>query len=906
MEKWGTELPKFSSPDEEIAFLRAELRTREEQVAKAPETATELNTPARELISSYQEPTPNQVLTEDYALKTPEVAAIVLDLAPEAHDRQMEELLGILEAKGVKNALAVLAELNNPHLEDDFHRFLIQYLRVARPDQLPETEPLASALKMTLFEVGLPEVKESSESEAGQNKVKTIISLMEQLYAGLQGLPFSVELSVSNEGQETLFYISVPESKRSVLEKQVVAFFPGARVLETKNDYNVFNAEGVTVGSVAALSNSPALSLKTYEQFDYDPLNVLINSFSKLDQLGEGAAVQLVCRSASLDYTKLYKGKLSRLEKGDKTKEVLNETSLGKELAVEVGKFFLPAKKPVKPGEKPEKVLDILTIDSIKHKLEAPILEINLRLLASAPSRPSAEALLTDLEAAFSQLEQPGSNKLVFTRPSGRSLSNLLHAFSFRLFNERELLPLNLKELSTIYHFPSATVQVTDNLRAVRAKTAPPPVDLPSNGLKLGENRHQGGSTPIYFAPEDRLRHFYTVGQTGTGKSTLLKNMAIQDIVNGEGVCFVDPHGVDILDILAAVPKERFEDVIYFDPAGERPLGLNMLDYNPKYPDQKTFVVNELLAIFNKLFDMKTVGGPIFEQYFRNSALLALDEPGANPTLLDIARILAEPEFRRAKLAKSTNPIIRQFWLEVAEKAGGEAALQNVVPYITSKFDAFLTNDIMRPILLQRHSAFDFRQLMDEKKILLVNLAKGRLGDINANLIGLIVVGKILQAALSRVDAPRDTLPPFYLYIDEFQNITTNSTATILSEARKYKLGLNLAHQFIGQIEDEIKEAVFGNVGTMAAFRVGVDDAKYLATQFAPVFEEGDLVNLDNRHAYLRLLVNGRPARPFDVETLAPLPANNDLINKLRELSGLKYGRARSDVEQEINAQYQK
>jgi len=906
MEKWGTELPKFSSPDEEIAFLRAELAAREERVTKTPESLTELNKPARELISSYQEPTPNQVLTEDYVLKTPEVAAIVLDLAPETHDRQMEELLGILEAKGVKNTLSVLAELNNPHLADDFHRLLIQYLRVARPDQMPESEPLASALKMTLFEVGLPEVRVNDDDQAGQNKVKTIISLMEQLYAGLQGMPFSVELSVSNEGEETLFYVSVPEHKRSVLEKQVVAFFPGARVLETKNDYNVFNAEGITVASVASLDNYPALSLKTYEQFDYDPLNVLVNSFSKLNQVGEGAAVQLICRPTTFDYSKLYRGKLARLEKGEKTKEVLNDNSFGHDLAKEVGKFFLPAKKPAKPEEKSEKVLDTQTIETIKHKLESPILEVNLRLLASAPSRPSAEALLTDLESAFSQLEQSGSNKLKFNRPSGRELNKLFHAFSFRLFNERELLPLNLKELSTIYHFPSATVKVTDNLRAVRAKTAPPPVSLPMSGLKLGENRHQGGVTPIYFGAEDRLRHFYTVGQTGTGKSTLLKNMAIQDIVNGEGVCFMDPHGVDILDILAAVPPARFEDVIYFDPAGERPLGLNMLDYNPKYPDQKTFVVNELLAIFNKLFDMKTVGGPIFEQYFRNSALLALEDTGTPATLLDVARILAEPEFRRAKLAKSTNPIIRQFWLEVAEKAGGEASLQNVVPDITSKFDAFLTNDIMRPILLQRQSAFDFRQLMDEKKILLVNLAKGRLGDINANLLGLIIVGKILQAALSRVDAPRDTLPPFYLYIDEFQNITTNSTATILSEARKYKLSLHLAHQFIGQIEDEIKNAVFGNVGTIAAFRVGVDDAKYLASQFVPVFDESDLVNLDNRHAYLRLLVEGRPARPFDLETLAPLPTNNQLIDKLRELSNLKYGRARSDIEQEINALYKK
>ncbi|MDO8183588.1 MAG: TraM recognition domain-containing protein [bacterium] len=906
MERSSVEGQKFSSPAEEIAFLRAELSAQERSETREfkPESVSDL--PAREVVATYAQKEPVQVLTEDYAFKTPEVAAIVLDLSPEAHDRQMEELLGILEERGVKNALTVAAAMNNPHLEDDFHRFLVQYLQQIRPDQKLGEGPLAMAFKMTLFEVGLPESSVNDDNNASQNKVKTILSLMEQLYAGLQGMPFSVELAVSNEGQEILFYISVPDIKRSLLEKQLVAFFPGARVVETKNDYNIFNAEGITVGSIATLANHPALSLKTYEQFDYDPLNVLINSFSKLNQAGEGAAVQILCRPTQLDYLKLYKGKLTRLEKGEKTKEVLSDASLGRDLVKGVGSFiFASEKKPTDESKKLEKSLDNLVIESVKHKLESPLLEVNIRLLASGSSRPAAETLLGDLESAFGQLENPGSNKLVFERPTGRKLSSLCHYFSFRLFNESELLPLNFKELSTIYHLPSATVQITDNLRTVRAKTAPPPVGLLNIGLKLGENRHQGTTVPIYFAPEDRLRHFYTVGQTGTGKSTLLKNMAIQDINNGEGVCFIDPHGVDILDILAAVPPERFEDVIYFDPAGERPLGLNMLEYNPKYPDQKTFVINELLAIFNKLFDMKTVGGPIFEQYFRNSALLALDS-GEPATLLDIARILAEPEYRRAKLAKSTNPIIRQFWLEVAEKAGGEAALQNVVPYITSKFDAFLTNDIMRPILLQRHSAFDFRQLMDNKKILLVNLAKGRLGDINANLIGLILIGKILQAALSRVDAPKDSLPPFYLYIDEFQNITTDSTASILSEARKYKLSLNMAHQFISQIGDDIKDAVFGNVGTIVAFRVGVDDAKYLAPQFIPVFEENDLVNLDNRHAYLRLLVDGRPARPFDLETLPPLPVNNQIIDKLRELSQLKYGRPRAEVEAEISAYYKK
>jgi len=899
MERSALEGRQFSSPAEEIAFLRAELLAREKKTDQE-ETVIEMAVD-REVIRDYVRKEPTQILTEDYAFKTPEVAAIVLDLAPEAHDRQMEELLSVLETRGVKNALSVAAGLGNPHLEDDFHRFLVQYLRQARPDQYPRREPLKGALNYVLFEIILPE---SPAEEIGRPAdVKSIISLMEQLYAGLQDRPFSLELAVSEAGREILFYAGLPADRRSLLEKQVAALFPGAKVLETKNDYNIFNPDGVSVGATARLVRHSALSLKTYEQFDYDPLNVLINSFSKLDRPGEGAAFQLVCRPAERDYGKFYQSKLGQLENGEKTNEVLREDNLGRELLTGVGEFFFSFGKDKSSVGEAEKRFDQLAIEAVKHKLAAPALEVNLRLLASAASRPSAEAILTDLESAFGQLEAPAGNKLAFARPAGRRLAKLFHYFSFRLFNDDELVPLNFKELSTIFHFPSATVRITESLRQIRAKTAPPP-GLPAAGVLLGENRHQGNAITVHFAPEDRLRHFYTIGQTGTGKSTLLKNLAIQDIRNGEGICFIDPHGMDVLDVLSAVPASRSDDLIYFDPAGERPMGLNMLEYNTKYPDQKTFIINELLAIFNKLFDMKTVGGPIFEQYFRNSALLALEAGGAGATLLDVARVLAEPDFRRQALAKTTNPIIRQFWLEVAEKAGGEAALQNVVPYITSKFDAFLTNDIMRPVLLQRRSAFDFRHLLDDRKILLVNLAKGRLGEINAHLIGLILVGKLLQAALSRVDQPQTDLPPFYLYIDEFQNITTSSTAAILSEARKYKLALHLAHQFIAQIGDDIKDAIFGNVGTLAAFRVGVDDAKYLEQHFTPVFSQHDLVNLDNRHAYLRLLIDGKPARPFDLETLPPIQGDQEQAGQLQELSQLKYGRLRTEVEAEIAAYY--
>jgi type IV secretory pathway TraG/TraD family ATPase VirD4 len=296
----------------------------------------------------------------------------------------------------------------------------------------------------------------------------------------------------------------------------------------------------------------------------------------------------------------------------------------------------------------------------------------------------------------------------------------------------------------------------------------------------------------------------------------------------------------------------------------------------------------------------------MFEQYFRNAVLLTIDHPESGSTLVDVSRVLSNKTFRDLKLSKCTNPLVTQFWTEVASKAGGEASLANIVPYIVSKFDNFLANDIMRPVIAQEKSSFNFRELMDSKKILLVNLSKGRLGDINANLIGLILVGKILMAALSRVDSIGKDLPPFYLYIDEFQNITTDSIATILSEARKYKLSLNIAHQFIAQLDDKTKNAVFGNVGSLAVFRVGAEDAEYLEKQLSPVFTAKDIMNIDNYNAYVKMLAKGLPQKPFNIRVPAPEKGRAEIIEKLKELSYLSFGRARADVESEIMAKYKK
>jgi hypothetical protein len=386
----------------------------------------------------------------------------------------------------------------------------------------------------------------------------------------------------------------------------------------------------------------------------------------------------------------------------------------------------------------------------------------------------------------------------------------------------------------------------------------------------------------------------------------MLRTLIDQDIRAGNGVCFIDPHGNDVIEVLASIPPERYEDVIYFDPANlDRPFGLNMLEYDPSRPEQKSFIVNELLMIFRQLYgDVPESMGPAFEQYFRNATQLVMEDPSSGSTLMDIGRVLSDAEFRNLKLSRSNNPVVNQFWTEIATKTEGEASLQNIVPYITNKFDEFTASDFMRPIIGQQESSFNFRELIDNKKILLVNLSKGRLGERNANLLGLIIVGKLFMAALSRADSVGTNFPPFYLYIDEFQNITTSSIPGILSEARKYKLSLTIAHQYLAQVDEKIRGAVFGNVGNMAVFRVGEEDAEFFAKQFAPVFTALDFVNIENQNAYMRILSGGVPQKPFNMKTVRLREGNPDQVDDLRQLSFLTYGRDRALVEGIIRERY--
>ncbi len=906
----------FSTPEEEIAHLREQILEREEHIRSIGERP-DRDIATTHVIESYKARPAHEVLAKGHRMIEPHVNKFALDLAPEDHDEQIEALIEHLESKGVRNTLAVVEAMKNAHIEDDFHRYLVAYLKKhAEVKGFDEKTTIAKALKHTLFEVSLPEAAKGEKERA----LKELISGMEQFYAGMMSVAdsydkenyFSIELALSEGSEEFVFYVSVPDTKRTLFEKQMLSIFPFAKLIEKKDDYNIFNSHGEHVASIATQAKNPIYPIKTYEQFDHDPLNVIINAFSKLKKDGEGAALQLILQPKGEYYVKRYKHALGQIQKGVPVKKALDiqHTFLGelgkglREMAADTASDLLGGDK--KKDDKP-KVIDEAVVENIKHKISSPILNANLRIVASAESKSRAEEIIHEIESSFNQFDNTLGNRISWRRVSAKHMPLVVREFSFRIFDADTQLPLSIHELTSVLHFPGSSIVETGQLKQAKAGTAAAPLDMPFSGMYLGINRHRNHEVPVYMSSEDRLRHFYVIGQTGTGKTTLLRDMIIQDIENGEGCCFIDPHGSDVQDILARVPKHRYEDVVYFDPSHiERPMGMNMLEYDPRYPEQKIFVVNELFSIFEKLFDMKTAGGPMFEQYFRNATMLVLEDPESGNTLVDVSRVLSNKAFREYKISRCKNPIVTQFWTEVAGKAGGDASLANIVPYITSKFDVFLANDIMRPIIAQEKSSFNFRDIMDKKKILLVNLSKGRLGDINANLIGLILVGKILMAALSRVDAMHTGFPPFYLYIDEFQNITTNSISTILSEARKYKLSLHIAHQFISQLKDDIKNAVFGNVGSMVAYRVGAEDAEYLEKQFGPTFTANDLMNIDNLNCYAKLLIGGKPARPFNIEVPFPPKVDTSHLESLKALSYLKYGRDRAEIEEEIARKYRK
>lgn len=696
------------------------------------------------------------------------------------------------------------------------------------------------------------------------------------------------------------FYAAVPIALLDIVKQAVVSAYPAAQ-LEEVAEHNIFSPVGKvagTMGGELSLKEPYAYPIATFQDLKRDAMQSLLNALSTLGK-EDGVAIQILLRPANPSWTKSATSLASSKRKGEKGFGGVKETS--KSLAVAFVKP--PDGGKDEGGKKPPELsnLEQATYDAIDEKTRHPGYEVMIRVVASSNVSQRSQAILANVVAAFSLYDAPGKNGFKFT--PAKDIDSLVTSYIMRFFPpEHTKNVLNSVELATIFHFPDQRNIPTSQLSRQDSKQVDGPRNVPEEGLLLGYNIFRGAKKPIRLSHNDRQRHMYVVGQTGTGKSTFLENLALQDMLNGNGFAFVDPHGDTAEKLLAMVPRERTEDVIYFSPADmDYPMGLNLFEYNS--PDQKDFLIQEALNMLYKLYDPQHQGimGPRYEHLFRHAALTVMADPKGG-TFVDIPKLFRDPQFVKQKLQYVKSQDTLEFWQKEMPQSQRSNEFGDVVSWFVSKFGAFLSNEMMRNIIGQTESAFDLRDIMDNKKILIVNLSKGRTGDLNSKLLGMIFVMKFQAAAMSRANIPEDERVDFSLYVDEFQNFSTESFATIMSEARKYHLNLIVANQFTTQLTEEIRDAVFGNMGTIVSFRVGQNDVDALAKYFQPIFDGDDLLRVPNYNTIVRTLIGGVPTQPFSMVTLPPLGTPNPrLAEALKQLSAAKYGKPRALIDKEIN-----
>lgn len=691
------------------------------------------------------------------------------------------------------------------------------------------------------------------------------------------------------------FYAVVPVSMIELVKQAIVSAYPSAR-LEEVEDVNIFNKLGklnAVSGGEFSLKENFAYPIATYQETKKDGLTAILNSLASLSK-EDGVAIQILLRPAPDKWRQHSKHFAEQKRTGHKS-------GVG-----EWAKSFATAtvKSPEEHKEEPKKKelsnVEQAILDAVDEKTNQAGFETLIRVVVSTNLVQRSQSLVSNVTASFSVFNAPGKNGFKFIPTT--NLSELVSDYILRIFPQKhQHMILNTTELATIFHFPDQRSIPTTQLTRQSSKQVDGPRNIPDEGLLLGYNIFRGDKKPIRLSLGDRQRHLYAVGQTGTGKSTFLENLAFQDMKMGNGFAFVDPHGDSVENIIAMVPKERVEDVIYFCPSDlDYPLGLNLFEFNN--PDQKDFLIQESLNMLYKLYDPNRQGmmGARFENLFRNAALTVMASPEGG-TFLDIPKLFTDPQYLKQKLEYVSDPTVREFWLKEMPQAQRSNDFGELVSWFNSKFGAFLSNEMMRNIIGQTKSSFDLREIMDNKKIFLVNLSKGRTGELNSNLLGMIFVMKFQAAAMSRSNVPEKDRVDFCLYVDEFQNFSTDSFATIMSEARKYHLNLFVANQFTTQLTEEIRDAVFGNIGTIVSFRVGQNDVEGLTKYFSPEFDTDDLIRLPNHNTIVRTLIGGVPTNPFSMATIPPLGNPNPELSKvLKKLSYAKYGRPRAVVESEI------
>ncbi|MBI4089551.1 MAG: type IV secretion system DNA-binding domain-containing protein [Candidatus Levybacteria bacterium] len=733
-----------------------------------------------------------------------------------------------------------------------------------------------ASLESVLLQVALPR----------ENEIK--IDTAEQLFSsfaaidkgGLFKLPSHISFEIVGMPADIRFFVHTPKKLQDLVEKQINGAYPDAEIkivnsdsikkegMVIGNEYNIFSREGKVAFASLKLKNSNYKPIKVYKDLPVDPLSSITSVLAKMTE-GEGAAIQILITPADSNWKKQGRNYLSKTKKTESNPETAKYSADSKEL------------------------------EGIENKIGKPGFNTVIRMVVSSTSKEQAEAHLANIMSIFSQFEGANSFKKEKIRFKGMFMDDFIYRY---LPMSGSPSVLTSEELATLFHFPNKSI-TTPNIFWMNAKRAPAPATIPVSGLYLGKSTYRGLAKPVYMDIDDRRRHMYIIGKTGTGKSEFLKDMIMQDIRSGQGLAVIDPHGDLIDDILPLIPAKRAEDVILFDPSDTtRPMGFNMLEAQTE--EQKHYVVSSIIGLMYKLFDPNKTGiiGPRFEHAIRNAMLTVMYEPGS--TFVEVVRVLTDANYVQELLPKVADPIIRRYWTDQIAQTS-DFHKSEVLDYIVSKFGRFVTNKMIRNIIGQSDSAFNFRKVMDEGKILLINLAKGKIGEENSSFLGLILVPKILVAAMSRQDMPKDQRRDFFLYVDEFQNFATPDFAQILSEARKYKLNLIVANQFIGQMEEEVKNAIFGNVGTLISFRVGVTDANYLQHEYQPVFTEADLINVERYNTYVKTIVGGEPVTPFSMDLTRDLNREKALANPrvaelVRELSRLKYGKDAATIEAAI------
>lgn len=754
---------------------------------------------------------------------------------------------------------------------------------------------------LVILEVKVPKKFERQEYE-NLKTVADITSYSEQFFASLSGLYEGgfkglfksqpvISFELVSKDKEIIFFVGTPRSHADLIEKQIQSFYPNASV-EPSSEFRIFK-EGLEVSCAAvSTARSFVFPIKTFREFEYDSISTITNSLSKIGE-GSRAAVQILVRPTSQGWRGQLDWMLRRIQEG---KSIPLGVSWYNKLGYFLGQFASSSAKGDDPLKRTTPIQEE-TLKLLTQKGSKTGFEVQIKILSMAKTKLEADSNLKNIFNGLSQFSAPDRNGFKLYPTSDKN--TFLTHYILRSFLGYRKMILNSEELASIYHFPSENLD-TPGIRWFMAKRAPVSATLPKEGIILGKNVYRGEEMLVRLKKTDRRRHLYSIGMTGTGKTTFFESMILQDIRAGEGVAVFDPHGELVEKLLGKIPRERAEDVIYFNPSDTaRPLGLNLLEWKTK--EQKDFLVQEAIQIFYKLFDPNQQGfvGPQFEHWMRNAALTLMEYPGGG-TLIEIPKLFTDDTFREERVRALKDPVVQAFWVQQLAKTA-DFHKSEMYNYFISKFGRFMTNITMRNIIGQAKSAFDLREVMDSGKILLINLAKGEIGEINSNLLGMIFVAKLFTSALSRADIDEDKRRDFYLYVDEFQNFATDTFSSILSEARKFRLDLNITNQYIAQIPEAIRDAIIGNVGTLVSFRVGVPDAEFMAKEFEPVADQFDLNQIDAYNAYVKLLVDNAPTKPFSMQTIKDNVVENEQMGKaIYQLSRLKYGRDITIVEAEI------